>query len=90
MIGAQNKELKHALKQLIITECDKEEFLPENIDDDEVLFGSDSTLGLDSMDALQISMALKEKYGVEVTDSKKIRTIMSSINTLADFIQPHE
>jgi len=40
------------------------------------------------MDALQISMALKEKYGVEVTDSKKIRTIMTSINTLADFIQP--
>lgn len=55
---------------------------------DEPLFGSDSPLQLDSMDALQISMALKEKYGIEVTDSKKIRTIMTSINTLADFIQP--
>jgi len=88
MLGSQNPELKLELKQLIITECDKEEFTPEAIHDDEPLFGSDSTLGLDSMDALQISMALKEKYGVEVTDSKKIRTIMTNINTLADFIQP--
>jgi len=88
MLGSQNPELKLELKQLIIKECDKEEFTPEAINDDEPLFGSDSTLGLDSMDALQISMALKEKYGVEVTDSKKIRTIMTSINTLADFIQP--
>ena len=88
MLGSQNLELKLELKQLIIKECDKEEFTPEAIQDDEPLFGSDSPLQLDSMDALQISMALKEKYGVEVTDSKKIRTIMTSINTLADFIQP--
>lgn len=88
MLGSQNPELKRELKQLIITECDKEEFTPESIHDDEPLFGSDSPLQLDSMDALQISMALKEKYGIEVTDSKKIRTIMTSINTLADFIQP--
>lgn len=88
MLGSQNPELKRELKQLIITECDKEEFTPEAMNDDEPLFGSDSPLQLDSMDALQISMALKEKYGVEVTDSKKIRTIMTSINTLADFIQP--
>lgn len=88
MLGSQNPELKLELKQLIITECDKEEFSPEVIHDDEPLFGSDSPLQLDSMDALQISMALKEKYGVEVTDSKKMRTIMTSINTLADFIQP--
>ncbi|MBV5278701.1 MAG: acyl carrier protein [Campylobacteraceae bacterium] len=88
MIGSQNNELKLELKQLIIKECDKEDFEPESIDDNAPLFGSESTLELDSMDALQISMALKEKYGVEVTDSKKIRTIMSSINTLADYIQP--
>lgn len=88
MLGSQNPELKLELKQLIIKECDKEEFTPESIHDDEPLFGSDSPLQLDSMDALQISMALKEKYGIEITDSKKIRAIMTSINTLADFIQP--
>jgi len=88
MLGSHNPELKFELKQLIIKECDKEEFTPESIHDDEPLFGSDSPLQLDSMDALQISMALKEKYGIEVTDSKKIRAIMTSINTLADFIQP--
>lgn len=88
MIGSQNNELKLELKQLIIKECDKEDFEPESIDDNAPLFGSDTMLQLDSMDALQISMALHAQYGIEVTDSKKIRTIMSSINTLADYIQP--
>ena len=88
MSGSHNPELKLELKQLIIKECDKEDIDPASISDFEPLFGSDAPLQLDSMDALQVSMALKEKYGVEVTDSKKIRTIMTNINTLADFIQP--
>ncbi|NCD11463.1 MAG: acyl carrier protein [Epsilonproteobacteria bacterium] len=79
--------LKQELKELILKECDKEEFSPEDIDDNAPLFGSDASLQLDSMDALQISMALKEKYGIEITDSKKIRSIMSNINTLATFIE---
>ena len=40
------------------------------------------------MDALQISMALHKKYGIDANDSKKLRKIMASINTLADHIQP--
>lgn len=79
--------LKQELKELILKECDKEEFSPEDIDDEAPLFGSDAPLQLDSMDALQISMALKEKYGIEITDSKKIRSIMANINTLATFIE---
>ncbi len=88
MIGSQNNELKNELKQLIITECDKEDFEPHMIEDTALLFGSDALLQLDSMDALQISMALHEKYGIDVTDSKKMRSIMASINSLADYIQP--
>ncbi len=87
MPNAHFDALKYELKALILKECDKEEFSPEDIDDDAPLFGSDAPLQLDSMDALQISMALKEKYGVEITDSKKIRSIMSSITTLAHFIE---
>ncbi len=40
------------------------------------------------MDALQISMALQKEYNIEANDSKKLRKIMVSINSLADYIQP--
>ncbi|AXH13849.1 acyl carrier protein [Malaciobacter mytili] len=87
MIGSQDEALKLELKQLIIEECDKD-IEPQEISDDEILFGSDTKLELDSMDALQISMALHKKYGIDANDSKKLRKIMASINTLADHIQP--
>jgi len=87
MIGSEDNKLKLALKTLIIEECDKE-VEPDEINDDEVLFSPESQLELDSMDALQISMALQKKYDIVVTDSKKLRKVMVSINTLADYIQP--
>ena len=87
MIGSLDNDLKLELKELIIEECDKEVEADE-ITDDEVLFHPDCKLELDSMDALQISMALQKEYNIVVTDSKKLRKVMVSINTLADFIQP--
>ena len=59
-----------------------------DINDDDILFSDECALELDSMDALQISMALQKEYGIEANDSKKLRKIMVSINTLADYIQP--
>lgn len=79
-------QLKETLKNLIITECEKDGFSPSDIDDEAPLFGPNSLLQLDSLDALQISMALEEKYGIKITDSKKLRKIMSSINSLAAYI----
>jgi acyl carrier protein len=81
----EKKELKDKLKQLIIDTCEKDENI-EDISDDEILFGEDAPLQLDSMDALQISMALGSTYNIKMTDSKKLRKIMASINTMADFI----
>lgn len=78
--------LKYDLKKLIIEECEKDCNI-EDIKDDELLFGPDSILQLDSMDALQISMALQKEYGLKTTDSKELRKIMVSIDTLAKFIE---
>lgn len=87
MTGSEDQELKETLKKLIVEVCESEADA-SSISDEEALFGSDSVLGLDSMDALQISMALDSQYGLKTTDSKKLRKMMTSINTLADFIQP--
>ncbi len=78
--------LKNELKELIIKECEKD-FNPQDIDDDEILFGEKSVLQLDSLDALQISMALERKYGIKLTDSKKTKKVMKSINSLAKYVQ---
>ena len=51
--------------------------------DDEVLFGPESRLALDSLDGLEISMAIQERYGVRMTDSKATRRALASIANLA-------
>ncbi|HYN64146.1 MAG TPA: phosphopantetheine-binding protein [Candidatus Limnocylindrales bacterium] len=51
--------------------------------DDEVLFGPESRLALDSLDALQISMAIQERFGVRMSDSKETRRALNSIAHLA-------
>lgn len=79
-------KLKYELKKLIIEECEKDCNI-EDVKDDSPLFGPESVLELDSMDALQISMALHKKYGLKTTDSKKLKKIMVSINSLAEFIE---
>jgi acyl carrier protein len=87
MKGSLDEKLKMELKKLIVEECDIT-FDPGDIDDEELLFGRDSRLGLDSIDALQISIAIQNKYNIIITDSKETRRVMRSINTFADFIQP--
>ncbi len=87
MKGSQDERLKTELKKLIITECDLDISVDE-IGDDDTLFGSDSPIGLDSVDALQVSIAVQNKYGAVITDSKVLRRVMKTINTFADYIQP--
>jgi len=87
MKGSLDEKLKMELKKLIVEECDIT-IDPGDIDDEELLFGRDSRLGLDSIDALQISIAIQNKYNIIITDSKETRRVMRSLNTFADFIQP--
>jgi acyl carrier protein len=87
MKGSLDERLKTELKRLIVAECDIAIDIAE-IGDDDPLFGGDSLLGLDSIDALQISIAIQNKYNLLITDSKQMRKVMRSMNTFADFIQP--
>jgi acyl carrier protein len=53
---------------------------------DEPLFGPDARLGLDSLDALQVSMALQKRYRIRLVDSKETRRILSCVANLADHL----
>lgn len=75
------------LRQLIIVECDKEDELTvESIDVDEPLFGHNSQIELDSLDALQLSVALKEKYGVHIAGAKDARIHLTTVRNIEKFI----
>jgi acyl carrier protein len=73
------------LKNLILHAAEKEE-PADGLSPDEVLFGEDSRLELDSIDALQISMAIQQRYGIRLSDSKETRRAMGSLNLLAAFL----
>ena len=74
------------LKRLLLETCDKDE--PSGgITPEEVLFGPQSRLDFDSLDALQISMAIQKRYGVRMPDSKETRRALVSLNTLACHLQ---
>jgi acyl carrier protein len=88
MIGSKDDRLKLILKEMIVQECDRNEINPEDILDDVILFSPDSKLDLDSIDALQIIVALHQQFGIRIKDSKEFKTIFTTINELADKIQP--
>ena len=80
MTDFSSAAFKRELKQLIIDECDKD-ISPDDIgDDDKLVRGS---LDLDSLDVLQICMAIKNRYGVRIEGSSTARKAFVSINTLA-------
>lgn len=76
------------LKTLVLEAAEKTE--PEGgLTDDEVLFGPEARLALDSLDALQISMAIQQRYGVRMPDSKDTRRALTSIAHLAEHLRQH-
>ena len=59
---------------------------PEEIDNDKPLFGGENTLTLDSVDALEIIMAIQRKYNLRIADQNLARTVIHSINSIAGFL----
>lgn len=80
--------LKQQLKQLLVRECDKEDDIDwHQISDAEPLFGRDSRIQMDSLDALQLSLAIQQTYGVRIEGAKDGRRILASIDSIATFIK---
>jgi acyl carrier protein len=76
--------LKSELKLLIVEALRLEDVDPDSIVDEEPLFGDG--LGLDSIDALELVVAIEKKYGVLIEDEEVGVEAFASIEALADFI----
>ncbi|MCQ2193000.1 MAG: phosphopantetheine-binding protein [Paludibacteraceae bacterium] len=83
------ENLIEQLKQQIIEELNLEDTTPADIDPAAPLFG-DGGIGLDSIDALEITMLLEKYYGIKISDPKEARTIYSSINSIAEYIKANQ
>lgn len=81
--------LEEELKNLIINVLELEDITPEEINTKEALFVDG--LGLDSIDALELGMALKKKYNLKMgTDKEENKKHFYSVKTLADFIRSQQ
>lgn len=81
-----SREFKDEIKELIIASL-KLDRTPESIDDDDALF--QSGLGLDSIDALELAVAIERKYRVTIPDEKVGKQAFSSVAALADYVAAH-
>lgn len=83
----EREELKLQLKQHIIKYLNLLEMTPDDIKDDQPLFGEG--LGLDSIDSLELIVLLEREYGIKIQDPKDGRKVLVDINSMLDYIQEH-
>ena len=77
--------LKAKLKTLLVQDLRITHVAPEQITDDEPIFGE--RLGLDSIDAVEVVYLVEKNFGVKMKDMQEARPALQSINTLAAFIE---
>lgn len=81
------QKLELELKKLILNEAEKDDYTAEEITDDEPLFGEHSRLQLDSLDALQIAIALQAHFKVRLQGDRQVRKHMVNVHNLASFVR---
>lgn len=81
------EELILELKREIIEVLNLEEMTPEDIDENDALFGDG--LGLDSIDALELIVMLEKKYGIRLSNPAEGKEIFTSIAKIAEYVSKH-
>ena len=81
-----SSELKNEIKAMIVSTLNLSDVKPEDIREDASLFEGGNTLELDSVDALEIVMALQRKYGVKLDDQNTSRYVLRSVDTISEFV----
>jgi acyl carrier protein len=84
----EKEQLKQQLKRQIVQFLNLTTVNPEQIKDDEPLFGEG--LGLDSIDSIELIVLLSREYGITIQDPKEGRKILVNVNSMADYIELHQ
>jgi acyl carrier protein len=78
------ENLRAELKKLIVDSLELEDVSPQSIKGDENLFGGG--LGLDSIDGMELGMAIKDKWDVKFSDDGDYKKSFETVNSLAEYI----
>ncbi|WNW13028.1 phosphopantetheine-binding protein [Pseudomonas sp. DTU_2021_1001937_2_SI_NGA_ILE_001] len=82
-------DLHRDIKQLIIDALGLEDITTQDIGDDQILFGEG--LGLDSVDALELGLAIQKRYGIKIdAEAKDTRSHFTSVDSLAAFVSARQ
>lgn len=83
-------ELEQQLKNIIIESLALEDITPDEIENDTLLF-SDECLGLDSVDALELGLAVQKAFNLQLdSEQHSLRDHFTSVTTLANFIRSQQ
>ena len=77
------------LKEKIIAGLGLEDIGIDEIEDDMPLFGDDG-LGLDSVDAIELTLIIEKEFGVKIKDVENSQEVFASINSLVKYINEHK
>lgn len=83
----ETAELKKVLKKQIVDFLNITNVDPTTIKDDAPLFGDG--LGLDSIDSIELIVLMEREYGIKIEDPKEGRKVLTTINTMVDYIEKH-
>lgn len=81
------EDLVLTLKNQIIEALNLEEITPDDIADNDPLFGEG--LGLDSIDALELIVILEKNYGIKLASPAQGKEIFKSVAAIADYVSKH-
>lgn len=81
-------EAERELAQILVESLNLDDVVPDSIDPEAPLFNTG--LGLDSIDALELALAISKKYGFQLrSDNEDNRRIFASLRALSEHIQQH-
>ncbi len=72
------------IKEIIVRELNLQDVRPEDIDEQAPLFGEG--LGLDSLDALQLAMAIEDNFGIKIPEGEEARRIFRSVTSITEHV----
>ena len=81
----ETQQLRHELKVLLVQRLRLRDVAPDTIRDDDPL--SEGPLGLDSLDLLELALAVDQAYGVKLPDEQLAQRALHTIAALAEFVQ---
>ena len=86
MTDAEVAELKKEIKEVILLALNIKDIKPGDIQDNAPLFSRDNILSIDSIDAIELIIAIQKHFKVRIADQNLARHVLESIDTIADFI----